>query len=255
MTTLIRLYYQEGEYTQGWWGTRPDTTGPYFDRKPWAASESIAKALQTAFPQADKATAEHIITQLARHKVTVAGLPNSVATRPEAEPEVAIKLPQVDPDNKDLIANMPFDVASARALKTAGDAKRGSKLFVVQQCSNCHTNANGQTPRGPHLVDIGKRYKRAELIESILQPSTKIAQGFDTYSFATVDGLVISGFVVSESADTVQIRQDSGLSKELSVEYIELRKKQEQSMMPNGLADNLTPEQLSDLLAYLESLR
>ena len=37
-TTLIRLYHREADYTGGWWGTRPDTTGPYYDRQPWAGT-------------------------------------------------------------------------------------------------------------------------------------------------------------------------------------------------------------------------
>ena len=97
-------------------------------------------------------------------------------------------------------------------------------------------------------------HRETELIESILKPSAKIAQGFDTYSFLTIDGKVLTGFVVSESAEAVQVRQNDGILKEIRIDDIEIRKKQEQSMMPNGLANNLTPEQLADLLAYLESL-
>ena len=117
------------------------------------------------------------------------------------------------------------------------------------------TDQDGQQPKGPHLVDIGKRYRRAELIESVVKPSEKIAQGFDTYAFITVDGQVLTGFVVSESAEDIQIRRDNGLPLTLIQEDIEDRAKQSTSMMPEGLVDNITPEQLADLLAYLESLR
>ena len=43
-TTLIRLYHREGEFTVDspkWWGTRPDTTGPYYDRQKWSESEQL----------------------------------------------------------------------------------------------------------------------------------------------------------------------------------------------------------------------
>ena len=63
------------------------------------------------------------------------------------------------------------------------------------------TTADGQAPKGPHLVDIGKRYKPDELVESILKPSAKLAQGYESYTFAMVDGTVVTGFVVSEAAD------------------------------------------------------
>ena len=172
-----------------------------------------------------------------------------------SRPKRRLRLGTVDPQNKNQIANMGFEDALLRAAKAGGDAKRGEALFTKQSCIQCHTSANGQTPKGPHLVDIGKRYKREELIESILRPSAKIAQGFDTFGFITVDGRVLTGFVVSESADAVTVREANGLSHTLKLADIEERAKKEISMMPDGIAGNLTPEELADLLAYLESLK
>jgi putative heme-binding domain-containing protein len=119
----------------------------------------------------------------------------------------------------------------------------------------CHTTANGQVPKGPHLVDIGKRSKKSELLESVIKPSAKIAQGFDTYLFQTVQGKVYSGFVTGESAQEVQIRQTNGVPVNLDKKNIDERVKSQGSMMPVGLANNLTPEQLADLVAYLQSLK
>jgi putative heme-binding domain-containing protein len=104
-------------------------------------------------------------------------------------------------------------------------------------------------------VDIGKRYKREELIESIINPSAKIAQGFDTYVFATEDGKIYTGFVTGEGAEAVRIRQSNGVEVVIPQSQIEERAKQSQSMMPQQVAGNLTPEELADLLAWLESLK
>ncbi len=104
-------------------------------------------------------------------------------------------------------------------------------------------------------MDIGKRYKRPELVESIIKPSAKLAQGFDSWSILTSEGKAVLGFVVLESAETLTLRQANGLSIEIAKDDVEGRKKQETSMMPQGLVDSLTPEELSDLLAYLESLK
>ncbi len=68
------------------------------------------------------------------------------------------------------------------------------------------------------------------------------------------DGRVFTGFVVSEGASTVQIRESSGALRELKRSDIEERRRQEPSAMPEGIAANLTPEQLADLVAYLRSL-
>ena len=254
-TTLIRLYHQEGEFTlesPKWWGTRPDTTGPYYDRQKWSESDRIAEAVKVAMAEADESLKNHLTEQLKKHVVNLDGLSADVAMKEE---EKAIVLPKADPNDPNAIANLLIDAVATRAAATPGDVEKGRMLFRQQSCINCHTFANGQQPKGPHLVDIGKRYKRAELIESIVQPSKKIAQGFDTWAIAMDDGKIYTGFIVLESAETVTLRDATGISHELIQDQIEDRVKQEISMMPQGIVGNLSPEQLSDLLAYLESLK
>ena len=193
--------------------------------------------------------------ELARQRVRLKGLPaDATADRPKVEEEPRVLLAKADPNNPDQIGNMGYETAVRRVLQATGDAGRGKTLFTSQSCRACHTDADGQTPKGPHLVDIGKRYSPAELVESILKPGAKIAQGYESYQFATVDGRVVTGFVVSERASSVQVRESSGTLRELKRSDIEERRRQETSAMPEGIAANLTPEGLADLLAYLRSL-
>jgi putative heme-binding domain-containing protein len=256
LTTLIRLHYREAEYAGDWWGTRPDTRGPYYDRQTWSQSDRIARLLRTAILDADAATAEQLRGQLARHRVRIDGLEDATDVAASAEETQApIEIPTVDTSDSERIANMPYEEAVARAGRHPGDPALGEKLFTRHSCIACHTYADGQVPKGPHLVDIGKRYKRSELIESVLKPSAKIAQGFETFGFATSDGRITTGFVVSESAESVRVRQNNGVAVELPKQNIDERLQQSTSMMPQGLAGNLTPEELADLLAYLESLK
>jgi putative heme-binding domain-containing protein len=255
LAALVRLYHREGDYDgRDWWGTRPDTTGPYYDRQTWSQSERIAGVVRAAIQESKGTASEALVAVLARHKVRLDGI-DVPASANAGEPQVAIAVPQADPSNPNLLANLAYDAALDRALKSAGDAARGRQLYTQQSCAACHTDADGQTPKGPHLVDIGKRYKREELIESLLKPSAKIAQGFDSWVFLTTDGSVHEGFVARESAESLHVRRINGLSLELLKSDIEERKKLDQSMMPTGIVGNLTPEQLADLLAYLDSLR
>ena len=192
--------------------------------------------------------------QLTRQRVSIDGLPGAAAVV-SAEDMKPVVLPKSDPNDATQIGNQsPGDVVKA-ALAAAGSSEKGQKLFVAQSCAKCHTTANGQRPKGPHLVDIGKRYKPTELLESILKPSAKIAQGFDTYGFVTTDGKIVSGFVASESAEDVEVRLVTGVPVVLVKTELEERVKQVKSMMPAGLVNNLTPSQLADLLAYLQSLK
>ncbi|MBT4693714.1 MAG: c-type cytochrome, partial [Planctomycetaceae bacterium] len=255
ITTLIRLYYLEGEYEGDWWGTRPDRTGPYYDRQKWSESDTIAAVLKQFIPEIDVESRKRAGVEFARHKVKIEGLQVASAVVGKSEPMAAIVIAEADSSNPDLIANLAADIVVYRATEFKGDVNRGAELFKKQNCLACHTTANGQVPKGPHLVDIGKRSKKAELLESVVKPSAKIAQGFDTYLFQTVQGKVYSGFVTGESAMEVQIRQTNGVPVILKKKDIDERVKSEGSMMPVGLANNLTPEQLADLVAFLQSLK
>ena len=107
---------------------------------------------------------------------------------------------------------------------------------------------------GPHLADIGKRYKPAELIESVLKPSEKIAQGYETQVFILESGNVITGFVTSETSKKITVRDSQGLSHRIIRDELEERIRQKTSAMPNGLVDSLTVDELANLIAYLRSL-
>lgn len=255
LDVLARLYYREGDYTRGdWWGTRPDTTGPYYDRQMWVGSEKIENFLRATLQQGEVAMREKLLQSAERYRLPLA---KEAAPTPVAEPmkQEPIVIVEIDPSDLSLVGNMSLEKVTEALANAPGTAEKGKALFQTQACVACHTFADGQPPKGPHLVDIGKRYSRAELLESILKPSAKLAQGFDSWQFLTADGAVITGFVVTESADKVVIRDGQGIMHELVQADIEERKKQEKSMMPEGLVGNLKPEQLADLLAYLESLR
>lgn len=255
---LCRLHFEEGPYEKGWWGTRPDHSGPYFSAVEWEGTKAAAAALTDFYKRAPEKTRKHLDHQLARHKVTLPEVPTAGKVQPaEMASDKPVEVPKFDPNNKHQIGNLKYERVKKLAMNPGpeGSVSRGAILFGKQACNACHTYAPGQQPKGPHLVDIGKRYKREELIESILKPSEKIAQGFDTYIFVTDDGKQHIGFVASQSAETTIIRKNDGQPVELLNEAIEVQVKQEQSMMPAGLVNNLTAEQLADLLDYLESLR
>jgi putative membrane-bound dehydrogenase-like protein len=249
---LGRLHFREAEYSRGdWWGTRPDTTGPYYDRATWSESARIQQIL-LVLRDGTESDARAVAAAAERYRLPL----GDNQRRPKmAEGEKKIVVMQADPDNPHQIGNLSFEQVAARSMQLQGDATRGRELFISQSCSACHTIQAGEQPKGPHLADIGKRYQRAELLESIVKPNAKIAQGFDTWAILTAAGQVHTGFIALESAEAVLLRGADGLGKEILKEEIESRKKQEQSMMPGGLVDALTPEQLSDLLAFLESLK
>ena len=130
----------------------------------------------------------------------------------------------------------------------------GKDLFTRQGCVACHTTSPDEPPKGPMLAGIAARNTQAELCESIMKPSAKIAQGFETQFFKTKDGDVIEGFVVREAGDEVEVRNVAGVNTVVKKSDIKGRGKRDVSVMPEGLVAKLTPHDLASLIAYLESL-
>ena len=152
------------------------------------------------------------------------------------------------------VGTLPYEQSLAEAMKEKGDAQLGMELFTKLNCVNCHTVNKTDPAKGPFLGDIATRYKRDELIESILKPSAKIAQGFETHIFKLKSGVVNEGFIVREGGDEVVIRNATG-ELVLPIKDIVKRSKSEISVMPTGIADTLTTQELASVLAYLESLK
>jgi putative heme-binding domain-containing protein len=124
----------------------------------------------------------------------------------------ALKLDAPAGGNRVLIKSLPYEQVLAEALKTPGEAKAGADLFVKQGCVACHTVSKDDPPKGPFLGDVAARYPRAELVESIVKPGAKVAQGFTTHWFETTEVDRYEGFIVRESGDEVEIRNLLGVA-------------------------------------------
>jgi putative heme-binding domain-containing protein len=154
-----------------------------------------------------------------------------------------------------LIEALKYEDLLAGTAKGKGDAKRGGEIFTKSGCVACHTTRSDEMPKGPFLGGIATRYSRAELCESILKPNEKIAQGFETQWFKNKEGDDFEGFVTREGGDDLDVRNIAGITTTLAKKEIAERGKRETSMMPAGLLDKLTAEDLDALLAFLEGLK
>ncbi|HEV2296438.1 MAG TPA: HEAT repeat domain-containing protein [Tepidisphaeraceae bacterium] len=139
-----------------------------------------------------------------------------------------------------------------------GDASRGKLVFESVGCSKCHTTASHDEPRGPFLGDAGKRFERKHLLEAILKPAAKIAQGFASERIVTrssAGDTETIGFITRESGDEVQLRDLTGKVTIVKKADITSRTPMAGSMMPEGLADAMTLDDLASLLHFLSTLK
>ena len=143
-------------------------------------------------------------------------------------------------------------------LAAPGNSSRGRERFLnnqSMQCSQCHRVQGSGQSVGPDLDLIGGKRSRRELLDSILLPSKAIDPKYQTHQLLTVDGQILVGLLVHEMDDQVVLRTADGKNHNVRREEIESRRVQTESLMPSGLAAEMTLQELVDLLAFLESLK
>jgi putative heme-binding domain-containing protein len=166
-------------------------------------------------------------------------------------------MPAFDFQKDDLDALVQFlhslAVGRSSAEKTPGDARAGELVYSRDGCANCHRIGNTGSIYGPELTRIGAGRSIDYLRESIVDPSADIAENYGGVTVVLKDGRRVTGVRVNEDTFTVQIRKpDQGFAlydKSETKEVIH----ETRSMMP--AYNQLSPTDLRNLLAYLETLR
>ncbi|MEY5025856.1 MAG: hypothetical protein RLZZ244_1384, partial [Verrucomicrobiota bacterium] len=153
------------------------------------------------------------------------------------------------------LSELTLAEATAAGMKVRGDARLGEKLFTQQGCVACHSIDPNAEQKGPYLGAAGAKFTRDYLVESVLQPSKVVAQGFQTFSFTLKDGSLQMGFVTGEADGVIALRNIAGQVLKLRREEVREEKHLPQSMMPEGLGGGLTAEEFASLIEYLVSLK
>ncbi len=143
------------------------------------------------------------------------------------------------------------------AMSRNGNPDKGQELFAGKRalCSQCHTTDGSAKLAGPDLAAAGNKFSRADLILSVLEPSSNIMTGFGLSIVKTTSGETFSG-IVKESSETKLVIAGVGkLRHAIKKSDIKEQLTSSVSMMPPNLHANLSKGEFSDLIAYLESLK
>ncbi|MGO9467190.1 MAG: PVC-type heme-binding CxxCH protein, partial [Isosphaeraceae bacterium] len=143
-------------------------------------------------------------------------------------------------------------------LRREGNADRGREVFfrtTTNACASCHRAGGRGQWIGPDLSTIGVKYGRAELIHSILSPSAAIGLAYRSVVAALASGRVVTGLAVEDMPARLVLKTAEGERVVIDPSSIEERSTSDVSLMPEGLAQTMTDQELVDLLAYLGTLR
>lgn len=149
-------------------------------------------------------------------------------------------------------------VRPAAILSLSGDAARGRRLFfetAAIQCQQCHRIGNQGTELGPDLSEIGKKYNRVQLLETIIEPSKQIDPKFAAYLVETSAGQVHAGLLVEKNDREVILKDAQNKQIRVPASEIELFAPRQKSLMPELLLRDMTAQEAADLLEFLSGLR
>ncbi len=149
-----------------------------------------------------------------------------------------------------------FDPKTVLAL--TGDPDRGRRLFFSDggpNCSRCHALGGHGRAYGPDLGRVAKKYKPAELLDQLVNPSKIIAPEFTLRMIETRDGLAYTGFAIRESASQLVLRTEDLKEMDFTKSDLATAVKAATSAMPEGLMDILTAQEAADLLSFLRNQR
>lgn len=168
-----------------------------------------------------------------------------------------------DPQLQHRVASLlPVPTAVARAelqpkldriqqtLRAATGSPYGGEPIFMERCASCHQLFHKGGRIGPNLTPY-QRDDLTTMLPSILDPGAEIREGFVNYLIETRDERSLSGFIADQDANVVVLRGLDGQDQTIERAAIAKMEAARTSLMPEGLLDDLSDQQLRDLFAYL----
>jgi putative heme-binding domain-containing protein len=134
-----------------------------------------------------------------------------------------------------------------------GSVEDGRKLFEKAVCAKCHRFEQIGTGLGPDLTTLAGRFKRKDILEATIYPSRVISDQYKSVVVATKDGRVITAMRAPDDGDNLVLLLSDASSLKLPKAEVEEIVDGKQSVMPDGLLNQLSLEEIADLFAFLES--
>ena len=139
--------------------------------------------------------------------------------------------------------------------KTIGDAKRGESIFHMKEyaCLNCHKVGNEGATIGPELTSVSRGLSEDLIVEAVLWPKRQVKEGFMLTQIIMKDGRRFQGFKAFENDKILSLRDIAGGTQ--TYEKTAIKKRNDAgTIMPDGIVDRASRQQLADLLRFLMEL-
>ena len=140
---------------------------------------------------------------------------------------------------------------SGTTLRFTGDAAEGKKLFT-QLCATCHKLFGEGAVTGPELTGADRK-NNDWLLTQIVDPSAFIRPEYVNHNVEMKDGRLFTGLLVDQNDNALTVLDAQNQRTVLNRAEVKEVIASSTSLMPEGLVETLTPEQLRNLFSYLQS--
>ncbi|MGH7200228.1 MAG: c-type cytochrome, partial [Planctomycetaceae bacterium] len=155
-----------------------------------------------------------------------------------------------------LVSLDPQEVQRVESLvEMTGDPERGRAVYLDKQrtqCATCHKLEGVGGQIGPDLSKVYETHTVAKILESMLDPSKEIKEGYATWTAVTKSGQVYNGLKISETGQELVLRDSTGKDIRLKRDEIEEIIQSAKSLMPDGVVSQLSFQEFIDLVAFLK---
>ncbi len=172
--------------------------------------------------------------------------------------------PALRAEAKDLLEKLDQDGAGQAAYLDDllpklqdGDVRRGQAIFnsTRASCSSCHAIGYLGGNLGPDLTRVGQIRTERDLLESIVYPSASFVRSYEPYIVTSKAGDDFSGVLRKDNAEEVVLGTGPGAEVRMARSEIANVRPGQVSIMPQGLNEQLTRQELADILAFLKATR
>jgi putative heme-binding domain-containing protein len=145
-------------------------------------------------------------------------------------------------------------ISNVEGLDHGRSFANGKQMFEVASCVSCHRMNGVGEQVGPDLTQLDPKTTKADILRSLVEPSAKIHDKYLTYAFALKSGKVVTGMILESSPERIKVIENPMAKTPpvlLDGANIEEQTKSATSIMPKGVLDKLTREEILDLIAYI----
>jgi putative membrane-bound dehydrogenase-like protein len=172
-------------------------------------------------------------------------------------PDVQKEIDQLQVDIRAQVSKQYEKLEAILPLISTGDIRKGQIVFqnAKAACIVCHAIGYLGGKVGPDLTKIGQIRSERDLLEAILFPSASFVRSYEPIKIATSTGKVFQGVIKSESPEDIVLITGPDQQTRILRADIEIMEPGTVSVMPAGLDQQFTPQELADLVAFLKASR